>query len=118
VEEVSGGDGVAAGVGDIARAQLRHGEISQREDAGTAGGRGQLIERGGECGLGGTVVDGLEVNVAGAPPRLPRQQASRAWLWYDLGRRYGAAAARCRLNVRPPSPGRVGQLPINGQGWV
>jgi hypothetical protein len=70
VEEVSGGDGVAAGVGEIARARICHGEISQREDAGTAGGRGQLIERGGGCGSDGTVVAGLEVNVAGGSERV------------------------------------------------
>src|SRR5205823_1450798 len=65
VEKVSGGDGVAAGVGEVTRAHLCRGEVNKREEAATAGGRGELIERGGECGLGCLVVAGLEVNVAG-----------------------------------------------------
>jgi hypothetical protein len=49
VEKVSSGDGVAAGVGEVTRAHLCRGEVNKREDAATAGGRGELIERGGEC---------------------------------------------------------------------
>jgi hypothetical protein len=64
VEEVSGGDGLAAGVGEIARAQLRHGEISKHEDAGAAGGARELIERGGKRGPGRNVVAGSQVNMA------------------------------------------------------
>lgn len=37
VEKVGGGDGVAAGVGEITRAQLCCGEGNEREDAATAG---------------------------------------------------------------------------------
>ena len=64
VEEVSGGDGVAAGVGEIAHVQLRRGEIDEYEDAGAAGGGWELVERCGESGLGCGVVAGLEVSVA------------------------------------------------------
>ena len=48
MEQVSGGDGVSASVGDTTRAQLCHGEISKRGDAGTAVGAWKLIQRGGE----------------------------------------------------------------------
>jgi hypothetical protein len=65
VEKVSGGDGVAAGVGEIACAQLCCGEVDEGEDAATAGGRWELVECGGECGLGCIVVAGLEMYVAG-----------------------------------------------------
>ena len=47
VEEVGGGDGVAAGVGEIARAHLCCGEVNEREDAAPAGGRWELVECGG-----------------------------------------------------------------------
>lgn len=46
VEEVGGGEGVAAGVGEITRAQFCCGEVDEGEDAATAGGRWELVERG------------------------------------------------------------------------
>ena len=65
VEEVSGAEGMVAGVGEMARPQLGRGEIDQDEDALTAGGGRELVERGGERGAGCGVVTGLEVDVAG-----------------------------------------------------
>jgi hypothetical protein len=65
VEEVGGGGGVAAGVGEIARVQLRRGEIGQRDDAGAAGSGRELVKCGDERGPGRGVVTGSEVNMAG-----------------------------------------------------
>ena len=65
MEEVGGGDGVSAGVGEITRAQFCCSEVDECEDAATAGGRWELVECGGECGSCCIVVAGLEVNVAG-----------------------------------------------------
>jgi hypothetical protein len=65
VEEASGGGGMTAGVGKIARVQLGRGEIGQREDAGAAGGRWELVECCGERGPSRGVVTGSEVNMAG-----------------------------------------------------
>jgi hypothetical protein len=48
---------VAAGVGEVARTQLGHGEIGKREDAG---GAWDSVQRDPGCG----VVTGLEVHVA------------------------------------------------------
>jgi hypothetical protein len=72
VEEVSGSDGMAASVGDVARVQFGHGEIGQDEDAGAAGGRWKLVERGGECGSGFGVVTGLKVGMAGGGGMVSR----------------------------------------------
>lgn len=49
---------MVAGVGEVARTQLGHGEVGKREDAG---GAWESVERGPGCG----VVSGLEVSVAG-----------------------------------------------------
>jgi hypothetical protein len=65
MEQLGGGDGVVAGVGETAGAQLGHGEVDQDEDALTAGGGRELIKRCGERGAGCGVVIGLEVNVTG-----------------------------------------------------
>jgi hypothetical protein len=65
MEQVSGGDGVAARVGEITRAQLRHSEVSKREDASATVGARKLIQRGGKRNPGRNVVAGFEVNMAG-----------------------------------------------------
>ncbi len=59
MEQLGGAEGMAAGVGEMARAQLGHGEIDQDEDALTAQGGWELVERGGECGPGCSEVTGL-----------------------------------------------------------
>ncbi len=47
MEKVSGGYGMTAGVGEIARSQLRRGEVNKCEDADTAsrGGRWEMLPK-------------------------------------------------------------------------
>jgi hypothetical protein len=62
VEKVGGHDGVAAGLREVARMQFGRGAIGQDEDAGAAGGGWKLVECGGECGSGFSVMTGLEMS--------------------------------------------------------
>jgi hypothetical protein len=64
VEEVSGSDGMAAGVKEVTRMQFSRGEIGQYEDAGSAGGGRELVKCGGERCASFDVMTGLEVSVA------------------------------------------------------
>jgi hypothetical protein len=47
LEQVSGGGGVATRVGDVARLQLRGGEINEHKDARPPGGGRKVVECGG-----------------------------------------------------------------------
>jgi hypothetical protein len=65
VEQLGSGNGVAAGLGKTAGAQLSHGEVGQDKDAFTVGGGRELVERCGKRGASCGVVTGLEVHVTG-----------------------------------------------------
>ena len=65
LEQISGGGGVAARVGNVARKQLSRSKINMHENPRPTCGGQELVERGSECAPGRSVVTGSKVGMAG-----------------------------------------------------